>query len=220
MNIFNFDSRLNRFLDKICEFLLLNFLWVLFCLPVFTIFPATAAMFGVVRSWLKKEEPGLTKMFLTLFKENFKQSFILGIVWTLIGLFFSFSLMIEFHMNGSIKLFLQPALIIICLIYFGTSIFLFPIMVNYQLNWIGIIKNSFLFSISQPLASFFSILLLACLAIAVFFIPVSFLALSSIVSYMIYHLCNRAFKKVEIKKKHKLYEGNINFNLRDKNKFT
>jgi hypothetical protein len=38
------------------------------------------------------------------------------------------------------------------------------------------------------------------LAIAVFFIPVSFLALSSIVSYMIYQLCNRAFKMVEIKK--------------------
>ncbi|MCP3739447.1 YesL family protein [Rossellomorea sp. BNER] len=200
MNIFNFDSRTYRFLEKITDFLLLNMLWIIFCLPVFTIFPATAAMFGVVRSWLRKEEPSLTRLFFKFFKDHFKQGIILGMIWTLLGVLISFNLFVGLQMEGSLKNVLLPALMVIGALFLFTSIYLFPIMVNYNNNWIGIIKNSFLFSISHPITTILGIVMLTIVVLATSVIPLSFLVLSSIVAYFIYYLCSKSFRKVERQK--------------------
>lgn len=198
--MFNLDNRFYRFLNKIVDFLLLNFLWFLFCLPVITIFPATAAMFGVVRSWLRKEEPSTTKMFITLFKDNVKHGLILGVVWTLLGSLFMFNVVVGFQMDGSIKMVLMPFLLIIIILYFYTSIFIFPIMVNYQLNWLEVIKNSFLFSLGHPLTSLLGIFILTVVIMLTFIIPISFLVLSSTAAYFIYYFCGKSFNKVEMNK--------------------
>lgn len=198
--MFNLDNRFYRFLNKIVDFLLLNFLWFLFCLPVITIFPATAAMFGVVRSWLRKEEPGTTKLFITLFKDNVKHGLILGVVWALLGSLFTFNVFVGFQMDGSIKMILMPFLLIIIILYFYTSIFVFPIMVNYQLNWMEVIKNSFLFSLGHPLTSLLGISILTVVIMLTFIIPISFLVLSSTAAYFIYYFCSKSFNKVEMNK--------------------
>lgn len=200
MHIFNLDNRFYRFLDKIMDFLLLNFIWFVSCLPIITIFPATAAMFGVVRSWLRKEELSTTIMFFTLFKNNFKNGLLLGIVWTFLGCLFTFNIFVGFQMNGSIKIVLLPFLLIISILYLYTSIFIFPIMVNYHLNWMGIVKNSFFFSLSHPLTSLLGIFILVFCIIITIFITISFLVLISVAAYFIYFLCNKSFQKLKIKK--------------------
>ncbi len=47
MNIL--DTKAYQWFEGAANFFLLNLLWLLACAPVVTIFPSTAAMFGVVR---------------------------------------------------------------------------------------------------------------------------------------------------------------------------
>ncbi|HYK73091.1 MAG TPA: DUF624 domain-containing protein, partial [Pseudoneobacillus sp.] len=42
------------FLNSFFQFIYLNLLWLLFSLPLITFWPATAALFGVVRKWIRK----------------------------------------------------------------------------------------------------------------------------------------------------------------------
>jgi uncharacterized membrane protein YesL len=99
----NSGRRLYRFLEVLTNLLLLNLLWLLMCLPVLTVFPATAAMFGVVREWVQKREPSVIRAFFSSFKANFKQSFWIGIVWTLLGGFLMVSFGVAYQMPSGLK---------------------------------------------------------------------------------------------------------------------
>src|SRR5215213_2057949 len=72
------DTRIYRWLETATDFFLLNLLWLVACLPVVTIFPSTAAMFGVVRDWVRGKEGSLTRTFITRFQENLGQSLLIG----------------------------------------------------------------------------------------------------------------------------------------------
>jgi uncharacterized membrane protein YesL len=94
MNIL--ESKVHRWLEVFANFLLLNLLWLLACIPVLTIYPATGAMFGVVRDWVRKSDVGVIQPFILRFRENLKQSFVIGIVWTVSGT----ALVLDFYLLG------------------------------------------------------------------------------------------------------------------------
>lgn len=72
--LFNVDSPLMRFLSRVADMMLLNALWALFCLPVFTIGASTAAMYHVTLKLVEGEEEGIIKTFWRGFKSNFGQA--------------------------------------------------------------------------------------------------------------------------------------------------
>src|ERR671917_1135907 len=83
MNIM--DTRAYQWLETATDFFLLNLLWLVACLPVVTIFPSTAAMFGVVRDWTRGRETGVFGAFVLRFRQNLRQSLAVGMLWTLLG---------------------------------------------------------------------------------------------------------------------------------------
>ncbi|HIZ70916.1 MAG TPA: DUF624 domain-containing protein [Candidatus Atopostipes pullistercoris] len=59
---------------------ILNLSWLLFSLPIFTVIPATDAVFEVVHEWKENGKPqSVFTQFTTFFKANFKKSFKLGL---------------------------------------------------------------------------------------------------------------------------------------------
>ncbi len=66
-----------RRLGKLFE---INFLYVLFCVPIITIGPATAGMVKVVKSFSIQHHAYVWTDFFDSFKQNFKKTFLLGIV--------------------------------------------------------------------------------------------------------------------------------------------
>src|SRR5918995_6029715 len=83
MNIMG--TRAYQWLETATDFFLLNLLWLLACLPVVTVFPSTAAMFGVVRDWTRGKESGIFAAFVFRFRQNLRQSLAVGILWVLFG---------------------------------------------------------------------------------------------------------------------------------------
>ena len=198
MNFFRTDGTVYGVLDKFVNFVLLNLLWLLLCLPIVTIFPATAAMFGVVRQWVqKKDTTGIFKNFFVLFKENFKQSFLLGAFWFILAYLFYFNISISLQMSGTLKVITISILACFLLLFALTSAFLFPIMVHYKMGLISLIKHSLLFSVTQLKVTFLCGITLMAAIIITYIFSFASIIVWSIAAYNIYRLCDKSFNKIE-----------------------
>ena len=75
------DNRIIRILTTLCDFLILNILWLVCSVPVITAGASTTALYSVMFKITKKEEGYIIKSFLKAFRQNFKQS---TIIWLLL----------------------------------------------------------------------------------------------------------------------------------------
>jgi uncharacterized membrane protein YesL len=189
-------TRIYRVLEVFTDLVYLNLLWLVASLPVVTIAPSTAAMFGVVRGWTRGKDVPTTGEFFSLFRENLGRSLAVGLVWAVLGAV----LAVDFLLVGQMESFRRPLYVVFFafgFLYASATVYLFPVMVNYELDWKGVIKNSFLFSIARPLATLQCLLTVAVALVVVASLWITIFVAPSATAYAIYFLCDRAFKIVE-----------------------
>ncbi|GBF10722.1 YesL family protein [Tepidibacillus sp. HK-1] len=195
MNALN--NRLFHTLNIIVDLFLLNLLWVFASIPLITFFPATAAMFGVVRRRiLQKETEGIFKSFFKMLKENFKQSFVLSIFWSVLAIFLYFDYR---HINPAssvVQLILYIILIIGILLFSSISIYLFPIMVHFELSWKLVIRNAFFFSLMNPVLTVLLLIIVGAGVTLLYIYPVSILIIGSLIASTVYYLCQIWFNQL------------------------
>ena len=145
--MFQTDGYLYRFCVWISHFTVLNVLFLISCIPVITIFPAFAATFGMARQWNKKNEPPLVSTYLKLFKENFRQSMIIGGLIVFFGLLLYTDLHVILHIKSNIKIALYLFFCFMMLFYIAIILHIFPLMVNgyYTIN--QLLVNALKFSL-------------------------------------------------------------------------
>ncbi|MEK3889544.1 YesL family protein [Bacillus sp. FSL K6-3431] len=145
---------LYRACDWIMKLAILNLLWISFSLlglVLFGIFPATAAMFAVVRKWAMGEmDVSIFKTFWQSYKKEFLKSNQLGFIITLCSII----LYIDFHFlqittNSVIKMLFIPFWIVV-LIFICTLFYVFPMFVHYNIKIRDVLKNSFFVMIMNP----------------------------------------------------------------------
>ena len=71
--LFNPDSPIMQALIKISDLVVLNFLTVLLCIPIFTIGAAVTALYDAIARMMR-EEGGIYKAYFKAFTSNFKQA--------------------------------------------------------------------------------------------------------------------------------------------------
>jgi uncharacterized membrane protein YesL len=189
-------DRVYRALEVFTDLVYLNLLWIVSCLPVVTIAPATAAMFGVVRGWISGKDVPTTREFFSLFRENFGRSLAVGLVWAVLGAV----LAADFLLVGQMESFRRPLYVVFfafALLYVSATVYLFPVIVNYELDWKAVIRNSILFSVARPLTTLQCLLTVAVALFVVASLWITIFVVASATAYAIYFLCDRAFKNVE-----------------------
>jgi uncharacterized membrane protein YesL len=144
--------------EWVMRLMYVNILWILFTLLgliVFGFFPATTAMFTVIRKWvMKQHEIPVFKTFWLTYKSEFLKSSLLGLIIVCIGFFMYFNLkIIDATTVPSLKLLYIPNLIVI-LIFLLTLLYIFPVFVHFDVGVKGIIKNAFLLMTLNPIATF------------------------------------------------------------------
>jgi uncharacterized membrane protein YesL len=195
MNIL--DSRVYRWLEVATDFFLLNLMWLVACLPVVTIFPSTAAMFGVVRDWVRQKEGSLTRTFVARFRENFGQSLLIGVVWTVFGVALVLDFLVANQLSYWPGVVMKAVLVLASSVYAFGSVFLFPVMVHYDTDWKTVIKNSLLLSIGRlPITIVCLVLVVVTAGLSVIF-PFLLIITGSITAYFVYRLCDREFGKID-----------------------
>lgn len=197
------ESRAYRVTEVFTSLFLLNLAWLMLCIPLVTAFPATAAMFGVVREWVRNGgdvDSGWFASFIKHLGANFFQSLGIGFLWTLVGASLLLDYVLVLQVRGSIVLLLLASLGLVTLSYLLASIYLFPLMVNYQLSWWNLVRNSFLIAISQLGTTALCLPVVGLAAVVVFYLPVTILLVGSVTAYLLYFLCQRAFLRIEAQK--------------------
>ncbi|MDE5802781.1 MAG: DUF624 domain-containing protein [Lachnospiraceae bacterium] len=141
MKFFSVDGALYKFLTRLWDMIKLNFMWLLFSLPVVTMGAATVAAYSVTLKMVDEQEGYVARQFVKAFKENWRQ----GIPMGLLALFCSYVVYLDFElqrvMEGDSTMFLIFG--IIAAFVFGMSfIYAFPLSARYENTLIGTLKNS------------------------------------------------------------------------------
>ncbi|PFN98551.1 hypothetical protein COJ85_20945 [Bacillus sp. AFS076308] len=190
----------NRFystLNTMVDLFFLNLLWIITSLPLITFFPATAAMFGVVRKRIfQKETEGILKSFLKMFKENFKQSFIISIIWSVLAFFLYFDYRLIDPSSSVGHLILYIILVIGIFLFSSISIYLFPIMVHFELSFKNVIRNAFLFSLMNPVLTILLLSIVGAGTALFYFYPATIFIIGSFSAYAVYYLCQIWFNQL------------------------
>lgn len=116
----------------------------------FTLFPATAAMFAVARKWVMGEsDVALFKTFFRGYKENYKQSMLGGIIYTIL-----LAIMIVDFIVYREQLNLLSYIFIAFLVLLVVSLFnFFSMLVHYHMKTFQLLKNAVLITIGKPFRS-------------------------------------------------------------------
>lgn len=88
--LFNYDNPVWRFIGKLGDLILLNILWMVCSIPVFTIGASTTAVYYVTLKLARDEDSSTIKSFFRSFRENFKQATIIWLILMAFGLVLAF----------------------------------------------------------------------------------------------------------------------------------
>lgn len=195
-------------LYTLCEWIMrlaiLNVLWVVFSVLgaiILGFFPSTAAMFEITRKWLKGEtDLPIFKSFWAAYKKYFVKANLLGILVAIAGIF----LYIDFSFFSSFESFafkiLTALVILVSIIYCILLIYIFPVLVTYEISLLQSIKFACLLGVYRPLSTI-AILLASILLYFLFsaFSPVLVFFGGSMTSMMMMWVSRTTFFKIKNK---------------------
>lgn len=133
--IFSPDSALFRIVERLTNLVMLNFLYLLFCIPIVTIGPATVALRYVTLKYAEKEEERVWAPFIHSFKQNLKQGIVLGLITTGLGLFLALDMYWIYTLasNGEVfNMFILVMVAIACILYLMMTAYIYPLMARYD----------------------------------------------------------------------------------------
>lgn len=190
--------------EWVMRLMYVNILWILFTLLgliVFGFFPATTAMFTVIRKWvMKQHEIPVFKTFWLTYKSEFLKSNLLGMIIVCIGFFMYSNLkIIDATTLPSLKLLYIPNLIVI-LIFLLTLLYIFPVFVHFDVGVKGIIKNAFLLMTLNPIATFSMSILSGFILFICYQFPglIPFFS-GSLIGFLLMFISNYVFVKMDKK---------------------
>lgn len=167
---------------KFWKFFQINLIYMLFCLPVVTFGPATAAMTQLMRKFYLGDPIFVFHEFKNAFKKNFKQGLIIGIVdiFLIVLLVFDinfYAAVLENNGEMSTKVMLALSLgmgFFVIMMHF----YIYPQIVSLNLNLRQIVKNSFILMIVGFKRSFIAFFSCSALVVLMIFgFPYSVIAL-------------------------------------------
>ncbi len=137
------------FFRKFWKLIMLNMLYILYCVPIITIGPATVALFAVLRNFSLEKPVFLSSDFSDEFKRNFKQGFFAGLINAVVGFFIIASVYFYLQMVAVSKIFYVFLFITFALafILITASFYLFTMISVVDQSLKQMIKNALLIAI-------------------------------------------------------------------------
>lgn len=152
------ETKSSRMLEGLTNLVMINFLWLIFSIPIFTMGASTTAMYSVIFKMHKKEDGSIVKNFSYAFIQNFKTA---TLTWFIV--LASFIVLI---VDGYFLLNVPPTIIkwllgalLLCIGGLGVSMiaYLFPLLSQFENTVTKTATNAF-------------IMTLACLPYGLFFL--------------------------------------------------
>ncbi|MDT8860176.1 YesL family protein [Alkalihalobacillus sp. MEB130] len=188
--------------DWIIKFVYVNILWIIFSLLGLVLvgfFPATTAMFAVVRKWIMgQHDIPIFKSFLKAFQTEFKKANTLGYILVIIGAVLYMDSQIVQQLTNPIWQLLQIPLFIALVIFALMALYAIPLFTHYHLSYLFIIRNAVLLVFKHPMMTILmGLSLYGLYVITMSFPAVAVLFGGSITSFVIMRFSLILFEKNE-----------------------
>ena len=151
MRFFSYDSTFGRLFLKLSYGCCLNFLWLVCCLPIFTIGASTTALYYTSFKIAKDEGSFITTMFFRSFRQNFKQATIIWLIMLAAGLLIGADAVLVYRLRAAadgtaaVIWTLLLAVLIACMIAYVIELFyIFPLLSIASNTTANMFKNAFL----------------------------------------------------------------------------
>lgn len=199
--IFDLDSPVMNFLNKLADLIYLNFLTLICCIPIVTIGASLTALNYVTLKIVRNEEGYITKSFFKSFKQNFKQATAIWLILLLFFVIFAGDILILNYAQVEFPTWLKIALIAVGVLILFATIHVFPVLSRFENTVKNTFKNSMLMGIlSLPKTITMLVLWAIPVVIVIFFtqmLPVVFALGISGPVFLSALLYNGTFKKFE-----------------------
>lgn len=200
MKFFSVESPIYKFMQSLWDILKLNFMWLIFCIPIVTIGGSTIAAFSVLLRMSEDQEGNVIKDFWKAFRENWKQGIFIGLLPPICfeAVFLDFQLYNAVE-NGGLGILIvgcfSAYIFIFCLIY------VFPLLARYDNTVINSIKNSFRIGMKFFGRTFLLLVIIAVEVLIIFWNPttkfVGALIGPACIMYTISGVAMHIFRKIE-----------------------
>ena len=182
--VLNPNNKFFTFMTKVADLIILNLLFLLCSLPIFTIGAALSSMYSVTMKQAKGDEPSVIKEFFKAMTVNFKSSTIIWVINLLVFIVIYFDLyFVEGILHSSLGDFLRISFLTLSLILFIISSYAFPMVAKFYNSTGNYLKNSFLMAL-KDLPYTFLIVFINLIPLAAFLIG-SFILGFSIYLYLL-----------------------------------
>ena len=166
---FSLNNPLMQLLSRACDVRIVNVLFLISCVPIFTIGAAISGMHKVCQAIVMDDGVGILKHYISGFKANFKQATIIWLVSlvVVVGLV-CFWLLITNFCTGTLAVILYIVLAIAALSVMSLLVYLFPLVVRYENTLQEHMRNALILSITRPLLT----IVLNILSLVPFVLPI------------------------------------------------
>lgn len=185
------DNKVLQVLGLLGDLMLLNVLWIVCCLPVVTIGPATTALYYTTLKLVRKKESYLTRMFFRSFRQNLKQ----GIQMTLFLLLFCVILYLDSRIAGNTAIsygkILSILFLVLTCVLVMTASYAFPLLAQFENTVKGTLKNALFMSVWHLPYTLVILVLNSLPALLFYLVPTWFLM--SLILWLIIGIAGVAF---------------------------
>ena len=148
---FSYDGGLMQTLSKLFDCICLAILWIICCVPIFTVGASTTALYYAYNKAIRQKRSYAFKEFFHGFKISFKQSTVVWLMVLLLYVVTIFDIMILRGVSGSVgfaKIVLAFILAMIVLVTMWVT-YVFPYMARFENHTKAVLKNSAIIMIAN-----------------------------------------------------------------------
>lgn len=198
---FNYDNPVWRFIGKFWDILMVNILWMICSIPIFTIGASTTAMYYVTLKLVRDEDGYTFRSFFKSFKENFKQATIIWLIFLAAGIVLGVDIM--FFRSGmgaglseTVRLVMTAVFGALCIVWFIVMLYVFPVLSRFYNSVRRTILSAFVMAVRHL---FTTISMVVADAVIVFltltYMPFLFLFGMGLIAFVNSYFLHRVFKK-------------------------
>lgn len=175
--MFKLDSPLMNFLNKVADIMILNILFMIFCIPIVTIGASFSAAYYMGYKMVKDEESYIVRGFCKAFKENFRQSTIMWLIVLAAMAIIFLDYRIILYSGIEFPRWMVISMVTVTVVVLMGVVYMFALQARYTNTVKNTIKNSFLMALSHLPTTFILIVIYAVPVVICYFVPRVFLAM-------------------------------------------
>lgn len=169
---FNWDNIVFQMLGKLVDCVWVSILWVICCIPVFTIGASTTALYYTVHKSIRGDRGYTTRTFFGAFRDNFKAATLPYLIWLAVMIVLGCDAYITYQVlkTGSMKGTFFYFFLVMIAVAIMWSAFLFPYIARFENTVKQTLKNAFLLMVRHLPWSLLLLVILIASALSIYII--------------------------------------------------